>query len=111
MSSENEMPKKAPLSLQLDLSKFAPATEDEKRQQDVMSKSTTFFRDGMRRLLRNPLAVISLILLLTIVIVIIVAPMVVPYGYAEILSVEGKRDKGAKNLGPFEYSKREQQFI
>ncbi len=109
--SENGMPKKAPLSLQIDLSRFEPATEDEKRQQDVMSKSTTFFRDGMRRLFRNPLAVMSMIVLLAIIIVIIVAPMVVPYGYAEILSVNGKRDKGAQNLKPFTYSKMEQKYI
>ena len=109
--SENGMPKKAPLSLQIDLSRFEPATEDEKRQQEVMSKSTTFFRDGMRRLFRNPLAVMSMIVLLAIIIVIIVAPMVVPYGYAEILSVNGKRDKGAQNLKPFTYSKMEQKYI
>ena len=109
--TENGMPKKAPLSLQIDLSRFEPATEDEKRQQDVMSKSTTFFRDGMRRLFRNPLAVMSMIVLLAVIIVIIVAPMVVPYGYAEILSVNGKRDKGAQNLKPFTYSKMEQKYI
>ena len=109
--NENGMPKRSPLSAQIDLAKFAPATEEEKRQQDVMSTSTTFFRDGMRRLMRNPLAVISLILLLAIVIVILVAPLIVPYGYAEILSVEGKRDKGAKNLAPFTYSDMEQRYI
>ena len=109
--NENGMPKKAPLSVQLDLSRFEPATEEEKRQQDVMSKSTTFFRDGMRRLFRNPLAVISLIVLLAVIVVIIVAPMIVPYGYAEILSVNGKRDKGAQNLKPFTYSKMEQKYI
>ena len=37
--------------------------------------------------------------------------MIVPYGYEEILSVNGKRDKGAKNLAPFTYSKAEQKFI
>ena len=109
--NENGMPKKAPLSAQIDLSRFAPATEDEKRQQDVMSKSTTFFRDGMRRLMHNPLAVASLIVLLAIIIVIIVAPMIVPYGYAEILSVENRRDKGAMNLAPFTYSPLEQEYI
>ena len=59
-NNENSLPKKNPLSMQLDLSKFspdafAPATEDEKRQQDVMSESTTFFKDGMRKLIKNPL--------------------------------------------------------
>ena len=109
--NENAMPRKAPLSMQIDLSRFEPATDEEKQQQDVMSKSTTFFRDGIRRLFRNPLAVMSLIVLLAIIIVIIVAPLVVPYGYAEILSVNGKRDKGAQNLRPFTYSKMEQKYI
>ena len=112
----NDLPKKNPLSMQIDLSKFSaeqfiPATEDEKRQQDVMSESTTFFKDGMRKLFRNPLAVASLIVLLAIVITIIVAPLIVPYSYEEILSVDGRRDKGAKNLAPFTYSEMEQQYI
>ena len=99
------------LSAQFDLSKFEKATEDEKRQQDVMSQSTSFFKDGMRKLFKNPLAVASIIVLVAIIITIIVAPMIVPYGYEEILSVNGKRDKGAKNLAPFTYSKAEQKFI
>ena len=111
MENENNLPKKNILSAQIDLSKFEPATEEEKRQQDVMSKSTTFFRDGMRKLFKNPLALLSIVLLTIIVAVIIVAPMVVPYGYADILSVDGKRDKGAKNLAPFEYSEMEQEYI
>ena len=108
---ESNTPKKRPFSLQLDLSKFEKATEEEKRQQDVMSKSTTFFKDGMRKLFKNPLAVASIVVLVLIIGVIIVAPAIVPYGYAEILSVDGKRDKTAKNLAPFEYSKNELKYI
>ena len=107
----NGTPKKAPLSLQIDLARFKPATEEEKRQQDVMSKSTSFLRDGLRRLFKNPLAVGSLIMLFLIVAVILIAPLVVPYGYSEILSVNGKRDKGAKNMAPFTYSEMEQEYI
>ncbi len=107
----DKFPKKQILSMQLDLSKFEKATEEEKRQQDVMSESTTFFKDGMRRLSRNHLAMASIIILCAIIIMIIVAPMVVPYRYDEILSVNGKRDKGAKNLAPFEYSELEQSYI
>ena len=107
----NKTPKKQILSAQIDLSKFEKATDDEKRQQDVMSQSTSFFKDGMRKLFKNPLAVASIIVLAAIIITIIVAPMIVPYGYEEILSVNGKRDKGAKNLAPFTYSKAEQKFI
>ena len=107
----NGMPKKSPLSMQIDLSKFDKATDEEKRQQDVMSQSTTFFRDGMKRLMKNPLAVISMILLVVIIVTIIVVPMIVPYGYSEILSVNGRRDKGAKNMPPFTYSEMEQEYI
>ena len=53
MNEMNDMPKKNPLSMQLNLKKFEPATDEEKRQQDVMGKSSTFFRDGMRKLVRN----------------------------------------------------------
>ena len=107
----SKMPKKQIFSAQIDLSKFDRATDEEKRQQDVMSESTTFFKDGMKKLLRNPLAVASIIVLVCIILTIIIAPMIVPYGYEEILSVNGKRDKGAKNLAPFTYSKAEQEFI
>ncbi len=107
----NQLPKKSILSAQIDLAKFSPATEDEKKQQDVMSESTTFFKDGMRKLFKNPLAVLSIVLLCIILLTIIVAPMVVPYGYSEMLSIEGKRDKTAKNLAPFTYSENEQEYI
>lgn len=98
-------------SAQIDLSKFEKATEEEKRQQDVMSESTTFFKDGMRKLMKNPLAVMSIIVLVLIVGVIVIAPHVVPYSYSEIVSVNGKRDKTAKNLKPFEYSENELKYI
>lgn len=107
----NSVPKKQILSMQLDLKKFEPATEEEKRQQDVMSESTSFFKDGMRKLFKNPLAVMSIVLLAVIILTIIIAPLIVPYGYEEILSVNGKRDKGAKNLAPFTYSEAEQKYI
>lgn len=105
------MPKKQILSAQIDLKKFEKASEEEKRQQDVMSASTSFFKDGMKKLMKNPLAVASIIVLVCIVLTIIIAPLVVPYGYEEMLSVNGKRDKGAKNLAPFEYSQAEQKYI
>ena len=93
---ENNEFKRSPFSMQLDLSKFsqesfAPATDEEKRQQDVMSESTTFFKDGIRKLFKNPLAVMSLVLLAFILLVIIIAPLIVPYRYEEMLSVNGVR--------------------
>ena len=53
----NKPLKKHLFSSQINLAKFNPASEEEKSQQEVMSESTTFFRDGMKKLMRNPLAV------------------------------------------------------
>ncbi|SFA93997.1 oligopeptide transport system permease protein [Acetitomaculum ruminis DSM 5522] len=107
--SENNIPKKQILSTQIDLSKFnfEKATDEEKRQQDVMSESTTFFKDGMKKLRKNPLAMGSIIVLVAIVLLILIAPMVVPYSYSEIISINGKRDRTAKELSAFQYSENE----
>ena len=78
----DQIPQKKPFSLQLDVSKFEPATAEEKEQHDIMRESTTFFKDGMRRLFKNPLAVLSIVILVLLIITIVVAPMVVPYGYS-----------------------------
>ena len=96
--------KKQPLSAQVDLSKFTLATDEEKRQQEVMGESTTFFKDGMRRLRKNPLAMGSVVVLVLLLLIIIFAPMIVPYDYAQIV-------KGASNLSPFHYSSQEQSKI
>ena len=77
MKTENgAMPKKNMLSLQIDLSKFEPATEEEKAQHEIQRESTTFFRDGMRKLFKNPLAVGSMIVLLVLLVTIVVAPLI-----------------------------------
>ena len=101
MEENREFPKKQLLSLQLDLSKFESASEEEKAQAVVMRESTTFFKDGIRKLRKNPLAMGSLIVLALIILLIIIAPKVVPYTYEGMITVNGKRDKTAKNLAPF----------
>ncbi len=107
----DQMPKKSPLSFQVDLAKFEKATEDEKRQQEVMSESVSFFKDGMRKLMKNPLAVGSIVVLFLVIGMIIVVPHVVPYEYSQIVTVDGKRDKKAGNMAPFEYSEMEQAYM
>ena len=108
---DDMLPRKQFLSMQIDLSKFAPATDAEKQQHDTMRESTTFFRDGMRKLMKNPLAVASIIVLVVMILMIVIIPAVYPYSYSEMITVDGKRDKSAKNLVPFEYSKMEKQAI
>lgn len=115
-NEKQAFPKKNPLSFQVNLERlnkgdFVKATEEEKRQQDVMSESTTFFKDGIRRFKKNPLAMASVVVLLIIILVIIFAPSIVPYGYAEIITVDGVRDKSASNLSPMQYSTAEMAYM
>lgn len=98
-------------SLHADLSAFEPASEDEKRQTDQMRESSTFFKDGMRKLFKNPLAVISMAIVLIIILAIVFVPLIVPYDYSEMITIDGVRDKSAKNLAPFTYSELEQEAI
>ena len=90
---------------------FRRVGEEEKAAAETEGESTTFLRDGLRRLFRNPLAVASLVLVGLILLVIVVAPLVVPYEFDEIIRVDGRRDLGAKNLRPFAYSERETQYM
>ena len=113
---ENGMPKKSLLSAQVDLSKFStedfePASASDKAQQEVMGESVTFFKDGCRRLAKNHLAMASLIVLVLLLLSIIILPHVLPYGYSEIISVNGRRDKTASNLAPFTYSQNETKYM
>lgn len=114
--AEEILKKRAFLSSQIDLSKFNAkdfdkATDEEKKQQDVMGESTTFFKDGMRRLRKNPLAMASIVVLLIIIAIAIVAPHICPYSYSTIITVNGRRDKSATNLAPMEYSQLEQSYM
>ena len=108
---DDMLPRKHFLSLQINLQKFSPATDEEKQQHETMRESTTYFRDGMRKLMKNPLAVASLIVLIILTLTIIIVPAVYPYSYSQMITVDGKRDKTAKNLAPFEYSKNELKAI
>ena len=97
------------LSMHVDLDAFIPATDDEKAYMVQMRPSSTFFKDGMRRLLKNPVATISMILIIVIVLASIIIPMVWPYSYDAMLGVRpGKPvDASFNNLAPFQYGKTE----
>ena len=70
---------KNPFSLHVDLDDFLPATDAEKEYMVRLRPSTTFFKDGMKRLLRNKVATLSLILIVLIVLAAIIIPEVWPY--------------------------------
>ena len=89
---------------------FAPAGEHEKAYAMKMRPSTTFFKDGMRRLLKNKVATVSLIIIVLITLASVVLPMVWPYGYEEQLGNQPLKrpDASYNNLAPFEYGETEQ---
>lgn len=99
------------LSRQLDPSLFELADDEAKRQQDVMRPSTTFLKDGLKNFRKNKLAMTMLCTLVALILLILIAPLLIPYGYDEIIRINGKRDKTLANLKPFEWSVREQEAI
>lgn len=84
--------------------KYKLLSKEEKMQTETMPKSTTLFRNSMKKLMHNPLAVMSMIIIFIVLILAIVGPLVIPYKYDEIIRVDGVRDVTAQNLRPFEYS-------
>lgn len=65
----------------------------------------------MRKLMKNPLAVGSIIVLIVIIAMILIVPHVVPYKYSQIITVNGSRDKAAGNMAPFTYSEKELAYM
>ena len=66
--------KNNPFSLHVDLDDFLPATDAEKEYMVQMRPSTTFFKDGMKRLLRNKVATVSLVVIVLITLSALIVP-------------------------------------
>ncbi|MBQ9748790.1 MAG: ABC transporter permease [Clostridia bacterium] len=101
------------LSLQVDLDRFIPATDAEKEYMVKMRPASTFFKDGVKRLLKNKIATVSLFIILFITLASIVLPFFWPYAYDQQLGiVPGKPvDPTYSNLAPFEYGATEEARI
>lgn len=104
---------KKPFSLHVDLDAFMPASEEDKAYMVQMRPSTTFLKDGMKRLVKNKVAFISLIVIILITLASIILPFFWPYSYEQQLGVTPGRpvDSSYNNLAPFTYGKTEQKLI
>ena len=69
-----------------------------------MRKSVNFWAEGMRRLRKNKIAMVSLVFIILIMIFAYVLPFFWPYSYEQQI-------KYSENLAPFEYGKNEQALI
>ena len=98
--------KQNPLSFQLKLNPedFLPATEEEKQSQIIMRESVSFWKDGVRRFVKNKVAMVSLVVIILVMIFSFIVPIFYPYSYKEQM-------KGANHLAPMEYSEEEQARI
>ena len=91
--------KKNPLSLHLNVDDFMPATNDEKQSLVVMRESVNFWKDGLRRLRKNKIAMVSLVVIILIAIFAYVLPAVWPYGYEVLTLKESEYVTAARALG------------
>ena len=66
----------------------------------IMRESTSFWKDGYRRLKRNKLAMISFVVIVIVLIMAFIVPSFYPYSYEQQI-------RGSENLGVMEYSKEE----
>ena len=105
--------KKKIFSMHVDVDDFLPASDAEKDYMVRMRPSTTFFKDGMKRLMKNKIAAISMFLIIIIAIGSIVIPFFWPYRYDKMLGNTPGRpmDPSYNNLAPFEYGETEQEKI
>ncbi|MCI9196268.1 MAG: ABC transporter permease [Angelakisella sp.] len=92
------------IDTKLTLDDFSPATSDEKQSLVVMRESVNFWMDGLRRLRKNKIAMVSLFFILLIVVFAYVLPSFWPYTYDQQI-------KYSENLSAFEYGKTELQRI
>ena len=101
------------ITMHVDIDSFLPATDEDKAYMVQMRPSSTFFKDGMKRLLKNKVATVSLIIVIIITLASLVIPAVWPYSYETQLGISpGKPvDASFNNLAPFEYGKTEQARI
>ena len=97
------------LSAQVNMDDFIPATEEEKEYMVQMRPSSTFFKDSVKRLLKNKVATVCFFIIVLITLAAIFVPMFWPYAYDQALGViPGKPvDNTFNDLAPFEYGKAE----
>ncbi|MBQ9557886.1 MAG: ABC transporter permease [Clostridia bacterium] len=99
--------------MHIDVDPFLPASEEDKAYMVQMRPSSTFFRDGVKRLLKNRVATVSFIIIIIITLSSLVIPLFWPYSYETMLGVQRLKpvDASYNNLAPFEYGETEKARI
>lgn len=105
------MIKKNPLSMHVRMDSFDPASAQDKAYMVQMRPSSTFFKDGLKRLWKNKVAVVSFFIIVILTLTCIFLPMFWPYGYDQMLGQDkfGRMDASYNNLSPFSYGATERE--
>ena len=105
--------KKRPVNFHINVDSFVPATEKDKEYLVQMRPQSSFFKDGVKRFIKNKVALVSLIIILLVTLSSVFIPMFWPYSYDSQLGITpGKPvDASYANLSPFEYGATEQEKI
>jgi oligopeptide transport system permease protein len=86
------------------------ASKDEKAAQQKMRPSTSFFRDSVKRFLRNPVATTCFVIMVLLILTVIIMTFVDPYKYDHQLTLDAY-DASYNHLFPFQYSDTEKALI
>ena len=97
----------------MEASDFRKATPEEKEYLLPQRPATTYFRDGLRRLLKNRIATAAMVVVVIIALASIILPWLWPYGYDQMLGVTPRKpvDASYNNLAPFSYGETEKMRI
>lgn len=82
-----------PFSMHINPAMFEKASSEEKQELVIMRKSTSLWKDAIRRFRKNAFAMVALVLLIILILFAFVGPLFMPYTYDQF-------NKGEENLGP-----------
>lgn len=91
-------------SFQLKVDDFLPATDEEKQSLVQMRPSVSFWKDAIKRLMKNKVAMVSLVVIIIIMIFAFFVPSFYPYKYDQQI-------QGSEYLKPMIHSAKEQARI
>lgn len=98
------MNEKKIMSFQLKVDDFLPATDAEKQSLVQMRPSVSFWKDALRRLGKNHVAMVSLSIIVVIMVLSFIVPNFYPYNYDQQI-------QGSEYLKPMTHSAQEQAQI
>ena len=84
---------KKKFTFHVDLDMFNPASEKDKEYMVQMRPSSTFFKDGVKRLYKNKVAFVSFIVIVLITLSSIIIPFFWPYTYENQLGVQAGKQQ------------------